>query len=270
MHQDTLRSMILDGSMSKPRAVSVLNNLEDQKPWYTRQAYLQAMAALSAVYPQEMKRKTYMQSRPMCQVLHAYTAPAKLEWLWNGLRMRHRMPRSMLNLLGSGTSPNEALHSEINRWYRNQPSVFPTTLSLQLQVGRLGKLLAHNAALYRPTLQQFGQDVVLAAACASLVFDGGVWNDWMSQTQPLGTNKIPPKLPLKFGRQSLQRRIRAAGIIKKRAMHTVHVLTRTAVKRQRDIRKRPASYAVTVMKRPAAVVSKGLKRTPFNLKRVHV
>ena len=69
----------------------------------------------------------------------------------------------MLALLGSGTSPNESLHAELNQWFRNQPELYITTLQLQLDFGVLAKLMAHSAAMYRPTLRQLRQQTVLSA-----------------------------------------------------------------------------------------------------------
>ena len=263
--EEMLRAMILSGDMAKARAVAVLNGLDDSRPWYARRDYIEAMAALSAAYPAEMQRKTYMQSRLIGQVLHAYTAPEKLEWLWNGLRMRHSMPSSMLSLLGSGTSPNEALHSEINRWFRNQPEVFPSTLALQLQIGRLGKLLAHNAAMYRPTFRQCEHSVVLAASTAGLVLNKESWMQGNAKGLAFSVAK-----PLTWKRKALQARIRAANFKKTRVERLHVVLKRPA---RRCVFKRPASIAVpecvAVLKRPAASDARPIKRTPFCLQRRH-
>ena len=259
-----LRSMVLDGSMGKHRAAAVLNSLEDGYPWYHRKDYIEAMAALSSVYASEMTRKTYMQSRTLAQILHAYLAPEKLEWLWNGARMRHSMPSAMVSLLGSGTSPNEALHAEINRWFRNQPEVFPSTLALQLEVGRLAKLLAHNAALYRPTLRQMSHDVVLAAAAAHLRLDATAWEEWNSDVKGARAAR-----PLTWKRKALQARIRAAGLQKRVREEVTHVVH--AAPRRRITCKRPAASSardiVAVVKRPSA--NRTVKRTPFTLKRLH-
>ena len=53
------------------------------------------------------------------------------------------------------------LHAEINRWFRNQPALYVTTLELQLEAANLAKLIAHNSALYRPQLRQLDQATVL-------------------------------------------------------------------------------------------------------------
>lgn len=261
------RAMILDGSMSKARAVAVLNAIDDTKPWYRRADYIEAMAALSAVHHGEMTRKTYMQSRTLARVLYAYTAPDKLEWLWNGLRMRHSMPAAMVALLGSGTSPNESLHAEINRWFRNQPEVFPSTLALQLQVCRLGKVMAHNRAMYHPSLRQLGHDSVLAGAVAGLSFDASAWATWSSSGLSSAAS-----LPLHAARRTLQARLHTFGRPKRQRMETVYSLS--AKPTRRLSRKTPAADTggdgVRIVKRPASAAARVIKRTPFNLRRKHV
>ena len=172
----------------------------------------------------------------------------------------------MASLLGSGTSPNESLHAEINRWFRNQPEVFPSTLSLQLEVGRLGKLVCHNAAMYLPTLRQFGQDVALAATTAGITFDQARWAEWNASSRPL-----PAARPLTWAHKALQARLRAAGRRPKDRVVPVHVV----MKRPACIipSKRPAACSpgdtVVVLKRPAASEGRAVKRTPFSLKRHH-
>ena len=61
----------------------------------------------------------------------------------------------------SGTSPNESLHAGINAWFKNQPELYSTTLTLQLEMAHLSKLLTHNMSLYRPQLRQLDQATML-------------------------------------------------------------------------------------------------------------
>ena len=44
------------------------------------------------------------------------------------------MPPGHLALLKSGTSPNEALHRDMKKWFKNHQELFIGTLILQLQV----------------------------------------------------------------------------------------------------------------------------------------
>ena len=121
--EENMRRLVLSGDMGVHRAVQTLNDMKDDVPWYSRLEYLTAMAALTAAFADEMRRKTYQQGRTLQQVIWSATAPDRLAWQWNALVIRSRLPPHMRVLLGAGTAPNEALHAEVNGWYRNQPEV---------------------------------------------------------------------------------------------------------------------------------------------------
>ena len=118
-----MRELILSRGMSKERAVNVLNTLDDGRPWYSKLDYITALAALSSAFPREMDKRTYVQSKSMGHIIWCAAAPEKVAWQWNALIVRRALPREFVDLLASGTASNEALHSEMNRWYRNQPEV---------------------------------------------------------------------------------------------------------------------------------------------------
>ncbi len=230
-----MRARILDGGLSKARAGQVVADLEDDRPWNSVLDYIRALAALSALYPEEMKRKTYVQGRPIRRILWCAAAADRVQWLFNGCRLRRAVEPKMLSLLGSGTSPNESLHAELNRWFKNQPEVFSTTLGLQLSVCQLGKLLSHGAAMYRPTLRQMDQQSILHVCSQAIVFSRGSWQEFcsrLSQDEP---------------------------VLQAAALPMATERKRISAKIQSCVKKRPA----TVTKRPAA----HFKRTPFTLKR---
>ena len=64
----------------------------------------------------------------------------------------------------------------VNRGHAcNQPELYSTTLQLQLEINTIGKLLAHNAALYRPTLRQLGHTTVTANVVCGFHIDDAMW-----------------------------------------------------------------------------------------------
>ena len=105
-------------------------------------------------------------------------APGRFEYYMNNQRFRHSFAAAKLRLLGSGTSPNEAFHSCINRWFRNQPAVFVQTIRLQLQVNFLACLLTHNTALYSPTLRQMRQVDLLFHKVATMAISDEEWAEF--------------------------------------------------------------------------------------------
>ena len=260
--EESFRGLVLRGGMAPGRAANVINSMDDEKPWRSIQEYLEAVAAMVAAFPGEMARKTYMQGRSIRSVLWCATATERVQWLFNGIRVRHNMPVSMVALLGSGTAPNESLHHEVNTWYRNQPEVFPVTLSLELRVARLAKLVAHNAALYRPTLRQMGQADVLLVALQGITVAGPSWGAWCAEQLREDRRRAPAALPMSLARKELQRRIAAVAKPKE-----VRKPVYSVVRRPAGVLKKPAAV---ISRRTGPVRVKALKRTPFTLKREHL
>ena len=76
--EEAMRAQILAGAMTMHRAIVVLNQLDEDKPWYCRIDYLQALAAIAAAFPKEMARKTYDQGRTIGHILWNAAAPDKV------------------------------------------------------------------------------------------------------------------------------------------------------------------------------------------------
>ena len=187
--------------------------------------------------------------------------------------MRRRLPQAWVTLLPSGTSSYESLHAEINRWWKNSPEQYSTTLALHLRVAQVGKLLAHNAALYQPTLRQVRQSQTLALALQGVCFSEEQWIAWLGESHGQG------EMPLFGERCELKKRIAAKsasiGAPSGRLL-TKYVLSK---KPARDGMRRPAAS-----KKPAAsnarVVARSFKtkspprklqrRTPFSSLRRHM
>ena len=100
-----------------------------------------------------------------------------MQWYFNHLRRLRLVNRASRPLLAAGTTANEALHSEINRWFRNQSEIFHTTVILQLDAAMLGKQLAHDSAVARPTLCQQRHQEQLHGVVGLLRHDQ---EDWLS------------------------------------------------------------------------------------------
>ncbi len=106
----------------------------------------------------------------------------------------------------------------------------------QLSVCQLGKLLAHNAAMYRPTLRQMDQQFVLHVCSRTIRFCEDSWKSYCSRLLRGQSVLLQSLLPLTEERKEISARVRDW------------------------IMKRPAR----ALKRPTA----RLKRTPFTLARV--
>ena len=257
--EEDMRNLIMSGGMTPQRAASVLNHLEDEKPWYCRLDYIRALAAIAAAFPREMARKTYVLGRSIGHILWCAAAPEKVSWLFNAIIVRRSLPKTWMSLLPAGTSSNESFHAELNRWWRNSPEQFPTTLQLHLMVGHLGKLLAHNSALYSPTLRQVPHDQVLALAVRCVSFGEQGWRSWCEAG-------ARAEVPMFLEREELGARL--AELPKAGSSKDVFkVMKKPAAASSKKKPSAAASVEVTKVK-VAKSQFKKFRRTPFSLKRV--
>lgn len=178
-----LRAQILDASMSKYRARRVLQAMEALLLWPTRIEFIEAVAALAAIYQQDMQRKLDGTRLTVAKVLHSVTSEDKIEWLFNNLRYRQFLPPNVRMLMPSGTTSNEALHAELNAWYRQVQQLHRSTLCLKLRVQCLTKFLAHETALHFPTTAQLPSQMVIAGAASKPLWTAREWKAWTQLRQ---------------------------------------------------------------------------------------
>ena len=114
--EDKIRNSIRDMSMGRTTAKRILSNLDTSTPFIHRRDFFDCLAAVTATYTDEVCRKVPGPNREVSHVLWTACAPDRIEWLWNNMRLRHRISPAELALLPSGTASNESLHAEINSW----------------------------------------------------------------------------------------------------------------------------------------------------------
>ncbi|CAJ1423131.1 unnamed protein product, partial [Effrenium voratum] len=139
--------------------------------------------AASWEHSKDLPRKLEGTKLTIGKLLFNLTAADRAEWLFNNLRFRHFLPRNVQMLMPSGTTSNEALHAELNSWFRQVQQLHRSTLQLKLRVLFLGKLLAHNMALYHPTARQMPSAHVLARRLGQSLWTKDEWSEWAAQTR---------------------------------------------------------------------------------------
>eukprot|EP00435_Cladocopium_sp_Y103_P008302 s3962_g2.t1 len=172
--EEKARRWILDG-MPAGAAEKILGRLNSDVPLFCRVTFIETLAAICAKYDGEVSRKVTGTAKEVRKVLWSACAPERLEYLLNNLRIRHSMDARARCLLPTGTTSNEALHSEINAWARQIQEQHRSTLQLKLQILQLGKLLSHNVALCHPPLRQTRDNVILARASCSPLWTQSTW-----------------------------------------------------------------------------------------------
>lgn len=234
--------LVSSRQMALPTARRLLAAIDPDTPWLCRADFAQAMAALVSVFAAEMRRKSHAGAGCVGDMMAMAVLPGRAEWYFNHIRRAHMY--SGCRALPSGTTANEAFHSEVNRWYRNQPCVYHGTVALQLGIGVLAKGLAHSCALYRPTLRQEPPAVMLTVIASGLAPPAEAWRAWCAGRRGVGEIIRRNPSQLLAERNRLRDRIRSVDA---------------------KLRKRPAARAAVVLKKPAACPVK--RRTAFTSER---
>ena len=199
--EENMRSILLNMSMSMPRAKAIQSNMSADKPFFTRIDFIEALASLVKLFNDEVQRKVTGSNKSLYTILWCATSPERMEWLFNNIRCRYMLPLSVLKLLSSGSTSNEALHAEINGWFRQTQQLHQSTLKLKLDILTLGKLVQHNSAMYRPTSRHMTAGLVMARSLAVDVWNKKQWKEWCSQLKTAKrVNKAP--LPLTLQRKT--------------------------------------------------------------------
>ena len=175
------QNWIEDGCMKNAEAERILKNLDFERPFYVRLEWIQALAAIANTHREEMLRTSPGPNRKVWQLLHSASMPERTEWYFNNIRVRHSLSRSTLRLLPAGTTSNESLHKEINRWFKETQKLHQATLHSKLEMLQLGKLLSHNRALYFHTSKQIPHGTALARASRQQVWTAESWAAWCAE-----------------------------------------------------------------------------------------
>ena len=243
-----LRDSILKQDISKAKCDHVLRKLDGETPWMSVHAFIEALAVLCTRHEKEAERKSHCNGALIKKLMFNLAAPTKVQWYFNNLRYLHSIPIGETALRGSGTGVNESLHGELNKSTRNQPEWFSTTAVLQLNSLAIVKTLAHNCALYNPTLRQITQSMLTARRVATLEVPLEVWKEHCAILYQCDKSAIKPAdVPIFRQRQEIARRIKN------------HIYKRPAA----GIKSRSSR-----IKKPRVV--KSMKRTVFTLKRLRV
>ena len=176
------RQLLEEGRMQKSEAEALRSSLDSGEPFLCRTEFVLLLAALAALWPDEVKKITFS-GKPLLRSLVRVAEPSQVEWLLNGTRYRHRCSRTTLDMLAVGTTSNESLHMELKRWFGGIHELHQSTLHLKLRIFQMAKLIAHNCAFFQPTSVQIKQRFVLArsALCKRLWKEAGDWEKWCSE-----------------------------------------------------------------------------------------
>jgi len=125
--EELVRQKIDDGSMALQKANLILEKLDCSVPFRTRVEFIESLAALVSVHGKEVKKVAKGANRPLYKILHTAAAWQRVEWYFNNIRLKYMISPSKHGLLPVGTTSNEALHAEINGWFRQTVAMHQET-----------------------------------------------------------------------------------------------------------------------------------------------
>ena len=231
---------IRNQSMRPAIAKRVVDNIDPNTAFRNRGEYMDCLAALTAMFPSEV-RKRATSGRMVKDILATSCRPDRLEYMLNEARFTRTLSTRQRELFQSGVCGNEAFHYEVKRVFSNV-SMHPSTLELKLGCLQIRKLLAHNSALYRPTLRERDEAGVLACLVPSVTLWGtpSQWAKWCGACGAKPRGKVPA-LAKARALESQRFRLWNSGKTKKRVKCAKHTKTKRTVFRLRkglDVQRR--------------------------------
>ncbi|CAE6948302.1 unnamed protein product [Symbiodinium sp. CCMP2456] len=136
-----------------------------QSPYSCRRQYLEDLRAVCQQFPEDMKRKDH-KGRTVLQIIQAGGSGRHFRYLLNGshilAKLKDILPAADMQLLSFGTCSNEALHAQLKSSQEVIVQQHVEVVPLHLSAFSLGKLLAHHAAAYFPTIAQRRESEILS------------------------------------------------------------------------------------------------------------
>jgi hypothetical protein len=185
---------IRNGSMGLATARDLVKKLDPNRAFDDRAQYMDCLAALVVLYPKEVK-KTHTSGRNLKELLASSCHPDRLEYMLNEARFVRKLSASEREVFQRGVCGNEAFHLEMKNTFTGQ-SMHPAVLDMKLEHVQVRKLLAHNVALYHPTVKPMGEIEVVHRRVASLDpwIQSGSWTTWCNEVPEQKRGRTPMKV----------------------------------------------------------------------------
>ena len=176
-------------SMCLRDARKIESTLDPTVAFKSRSEYMDCLAALVVLYSDEVK-KTHTSGRRVTDILASSCYPDRLEYMFNEARFVRKLPKVEQALFQSGVCGNEAFHRETKNTFNGQ-SLHLATLDMKLEHLQVRKLLAHNIALYHPTVHWMSEQEVVQRRVSSMDLWPTSWGEWCSGAGVLSRGRIP-------------------------------------------------------------------------------
>lgn len=140
VQETALREIIRAGTMPEHVANGILEIVGISMPFRNRVDLVGCIVVIVAGFPAEC-RTPDASSKPLIGVLWTHTEPQNVERLLNGIRFRHFIPADERVMISRGTTSNEAVHSELKRWFYNQRGLYQSTVIFKFSIFLLSTCL---------------------------------------------------------------------------------------------------------------------------------
>ena len=134
-----------------------------REPYTCHQDYINDLMDTALRFPDEMRRREPKgkKKKSVLQIIEAGASYKHFAYLRNGSHVRSTLSPKDLQLLSNGTCANEALHAQWNAEQKAIVQQHAELVATKVAAFGLGRLLAHNAAAYSPTIAQRSQREIL-------------------------------------------------------------------------------------------------------------
>ena len=156
-----LRQQILQCSMQLATANRRLSKLDGDVPYLNHKDWIADLAALCAVYKDEVSVSTTQKNTKICKMIWNMTSANKIGFYFNSLRRLDLAPPQQRPQLSSGTSAVETMNFQTNKRFKNIVELYQSSLELKCCAFQFLKLFSHNCAEYCPTEYQVSQQTIL-------------------------------------------------------------------------------------------------------------
>ena len=155
----------------------------------SRVEFIELIAAFVVMFPDDLNRK--VGKTTVRGLLVAACQTDRVEWYLNNVRIRCRLSEADDEMLGAGTTHNEARHTFLNRCYRRTTQATSRVLEARVQMWLLSDMKTKLTAIASNTTRRFPRSTIASWASRGSVFWGAAsWSEFL-QTPSASLPSVP-------------------------------------------------------------------------------
>ena len=132
------------GCATRKDSLFILKTIDAESPYSSRFDFITYLAALVGAFPAVMKKISQAHKAPVKQSILYATTPARAEYYLNENRFRGQLTDEQLDMIGTGTTRNEAEHHKLNTAFRTITRLGGDGLEDRLRAYKIAKQLCYG------------------------------------------------------------------------------------------------------------------------------